>query len=338
MDVKVFITIDVEEDLWGEYKATQIPVDNVARLPILQDLFDRFGAMPTYFINWPVVTNKFASKILHEILNRGRCEIGTHCHPWNTLPIEEKINNHNSMICNLPYELIEKKLETLHEAIIDRFKVKPICFRSGRWGFGPKVAKAIHKLGYLVDTSVTPFFDWSEDGGADFSDVPTFSYWFNPDDVLREKADGPLLEVPPTIGFLQKNFKLCRLVRRKILNGPLSRYHILGILDKLKILNLRWLSPELSSGPEMILLSKKFIQTGHRFLNMAFHSTSLIPGKTPFVRNQQQLEKFLCDIEMFLQFVVDQGMTFSPLSGALEEVKKQGTNLYENTSQEMNQV
>lgn len=322
MDVKVFITIEIEEDVWGEYKATRIPVDNVARLPIIQDLFDRFGAIPTYFINWPVVKNKHASQILQKILDRGRCEIGTHCHPWNTPAIEEKINNHNSMICNLPYELIEKKLETLHEAIIDRFKVKPISFRAGRWGFDSKVAKVIHKLGYLVDTSVTPFFDWSEDEGPDFSDASTFAYWFDPDDFLRMKADGSLLEVPLTIGFLQKNFKLWGSVRKRISNRPLSRYHFLGILDRLRILNRRWLSPELSSGPDMILLSKKFVQTGHRFLNMSFHSTSLIPGKTPFVRNQQQLEKFLCAIEMFLQFAVDQGMTFSPLSGALEEVKK----------------
>jgi len=323
MSTKVFITIDTEEDLWGEYKSTHNPVDNIACLPTLQALLDRFNAVPTYLINWPVVKDKSASYILQEILERGRCEIGTHCHPWNTPPIEEKINNHNSMICNLPYKLIEEKLETLHETIIDRFKVKPISFRAGRWGFDSKVAKVIHKLGYLVDTSVTPFFDWGEDGGADFSDASTFAYWFDPDNVLRMQADGSLLEVPPTIGFLQKNFKLWGSVRKWILNRPLSRYHFLGILDRLRIINRRWLSPELSSGPDMILLSKKFVQMGHRFLNMSFHSTSLIPGKTPFVRNQQQLEKFLCDIEMFLQFAVDQGMTFLPLSGALEEVKKE---------------
>jgi len=321
MPTKVFITIDTEEDLWGEYKTPDSPVDNIAHLPMLQDLFDRFGAMPTYFVNWPVVTNKHASQVLQEILNRGRCEIGTHCHPWNTPPIEEKTNNHNSMICNLPYDLIEKKLETLHQAIVDRFKVKPICFRAGRWGFGPKVAKVIHKLGYRVDTSLTPFVDWIEEEGPDFSDASTFSYWFDSDDILHEKENGSLLEVPPTIGFLQKNFERCGSIRKRFFKKPHSLYHVLGILDKLRILNHRWLSPELSSGSDMILLSKNFIRLGHRFLNMSFHSTSLLPGKSPFVRNQKQFEKFLHDIEMFLQFAVDQGMTFSPLSAALKDTK-----------------
>lgn len=322
MPIKVFITIETEEDQWGEYKATHFPAENIDRLPILQDLFDRFGAVPTYFVNWPVVTNKKASQILLDIMNRGRCEIGTHCHPWNTPPVEEKTDNHNSMICNLPYELIEKKLETLHEAIVDRFKVRPICFRAGRWGFGPKVAKVIHKLGYRVDTSLTPFFDWTEAGGPDFSDASTFSYWFDTDDPLHEKADGSLLEVPLTIGFLQRNFELCRSVRKKLLNGPFSRYRILGILDKFRILNQRWLSPEFSSGSDMIILSKNFIRSGHCFLNMQFHSTSLLPGKTPFVRNQKQLENFLRNNEMFLQYAVNQGMTFAPLSEAVKDVKK----------------
>ena len=51
----------------------------------------------------------------------------------------------------------------------------------------------------------------------------------------------------PVLNRIPKTFKLLaikiELVRKKILNGPLSRYHILGILDKLRLLNHRWLSP-----------------------------------------------------------------------------------------------
>ncbi len=63
---------------------------------------------------------------------------------------------------------------------------------------------------------------------------------------------------------------------------------------------------------------------------MSFHSNSLLPGKSPFVHNQKQLEKFLHDIEMFLQFAVGHGMTFSPLSGALEGVENARTDRYKN--------
>lgn len=318
MSVKLFVTIDTEEDTWGDYTTTHNPVENIARLPILQDIFDRYGAVPTYLINWPVVTNKNARHILTEIIDRGRCEIGTHCHPWNTPPFEERINEHNSQICNLSYELIMKKIETLHKAIVKYFKVTPVCFRAGRWGFGSGVARSIHKLGYRVDTSITPFVDWTNDWGHDFSEASTFVYRFDPDDILREKEGGRLLEVPPTIGFYQKNFKLCNSVRKWILKRSHLRCHILGILDRLRILNFRWLSPEFSSGSDMIRLSKTFIRSGHDFLNLTFHSTSLLPGKSSFVHNQEQLENFFYDVEMFLEFAVDRGMTFLPLSKAVE--------------------
>ena len=148
MSAKIFITIDTEEDTWDEYATTHNPVENITRLPMLQDIFDRYGAVPTYLINWPVVNNKNARHILTKILDRGCCEIGTHCHPWNTPPFEEKINEHNSQICNLPYELIMRKIENLHKAIVKCFKVTPVCFRAGRWGFSSDVARCIKALGW----------------------------------------------------------------------------------------------------------------------------------------------------------------------------------------------
>jgi len=321
MPVKVFITIDTEEDAWDEYATTHNPVENIAHIPMLQDLFDRYGAVPTYLINWPVVTNKHANHIIRDILYKGKCEIGTHCHPWNTPPFEENINIYNTMLSNLPYELITKKIENLHEEIINDLKVTPVCFRAGKWAFDPKVARSIYNLGYRIDTSVTPFVDWTKEGGVDFSKAPSFAYRFDPDDVLHEKENGCLLEVPPTIGFFQKNFQRCNIIRKWILEKRLSSFHLLGILDKLRILNFRCLSPELSSGSDMIRLSTTFIRLGYDFLNMSFHSTSLLPGKSPFVHNLKHLEKFLNTIEMFLKFAVDQGMTFLPLSKAVEVVK-----------------
>ena len=321
MPVKMFITIDTEEDAWDKYSTTHNPVNNIACLPRLQDIFDRYGAVPTYLVNWPVVKNKKANNILHNIFDKGRCEIGTHCHPWNTPPFEEEININNSMICNLPGELIFKKIETLHEAIVDSFKIKPVCFRAGRWGFNPKVARSIQKLGYLVDTSITPFINWADYMGPDFMQASSFSYRFAPNDVLREKAGGALLEVPPTTGFFQKNFRLCRSLKKMTSKALPVALHFPGVLNRAGILNFRWLSPEMSSGSDMIRLSKNFIRIGHRFLNMSFHSSSLLPGKTPFVRNQKQLDQFLNRIKMVLDFASDQNITFSPLHEAVEEIK-----------------
>ena len=318
MPVKVFITIDTEEDCWGKYSCTDNPVTNIFRLPILQDLFDQYGAIPTYLINYPVVKSEKASAVLQGIYDSGRCEIATHCHPWNTPPFEEEVNPYNSMSCNLPEELIMKKLEVLHEKIGHRFKVTPACFRSGRYAFSPSLARSIHKLGYKVDTSVTPFLDWSGDHGPNFIDFSAQSYYFDPDDILRDREDGALFEVTPSIGFFQKNAILCNSVRKSLLRKPFSWLHFSGILDRMHLLNLRWLSPEESTGSDIISLSKRFLERRHPFLNMSFHSTNLLPGKGPFVNNQQELDGFLQRIEMFLRFAVERGLTFAPLSAALE--------------------
>jgi len=317
-DVKVFITIDVEEDGWGEYKTTGYTVDNVTRIPLIQDLFDHYGAVPTYLVNYPVIKNEQARSILLSILDRNRCEIGAHCHPWNTPPFIEEINIHNSMLCNLPYEIQYKKIETLHEAIIDGLGLVPVCFRAGRYGFGSGVAKCIHELNYQIDTSVTPFTDWSNSSGPDFWNALYFPYRFDVSDFFLEKENGSLLEVPVTVGFMKNNFKLSGNILRWILRMDLPRLHLVGILDRMGILNHRWLSPEKSSGRDMILLAKNFMRQGYHYLNMTFHSTTLLPGKSPFVCDEKELNRFMNDIEIFLMFAQKSGMEFIPLSSALE--------------------
>ena len=318
MSLKVFITIDTEEDLWGNFQASDNPVDNINGIPDLQALFDRYGAVPTYLVNYPVATNDHAVHILKDILDRGHCEIGAHCHPWNTPPFEEEINQHNSMMCNLSVDLVMRKMEKLTDVIMRKFMITPKSFRAGRWGMGPGVARSILNLGYRVDTSVSPFINWANEDGADFRKAPTRAYRFEPDNLLREQPEGSLLEVPPTIGFFQKNFRLCHALQTILSKPPICKLHPIGIMDRLKLLNFRWLSPELSSGPDMIRLSKNFIRKGCRFLNMSFHSTSLLPGKSPFVDTEKQLEFFFKDIELFLKFVTNQDVEFLPLSQAVD--------------------
>jgi hypothetical protein len=323
MPVQVYITIDTEEDQWGEYVTTGASVDNVTKIPMLQQLFDRFGAIPTYLINYPVVMNDKAQQIITKIYYDGRCGIGMHCHPWNTPPFKEELSNHNSMLCNLPYDLVYEKLHTLHQTIVDYWGITPLCFRAGRWGFGESVARSIHELGYKVDTSVSPFINWSEYGGPDYSNAPNNQYLFNTDNILSANIHGTLLEVPPTIGFFQDDFNRCAWLRKWVLSSKLSKYYLIGILDKLKVLNFRWLTPELCSGKDMIRLSKTFIRKGSMYLNMSFHSTSLVPGLGSFVKTESDLEYFMKIIESFLGFAYENGFEFASLDEAVEIMRNE---------------
>src|SRR5688500_12060234 len=154
------ITIDTEEDNWGEYARPQFSVENIARIPRLQSLFDRYDVRPTYLISYPVATSSAAVEILGKYRSEGRCEIGTHPHPWNTPPIDEERTQTNSYISNLPASLQYRKIETLTQTINAAFGVRPTSYRSGKWGFNEDVARALIHLAYKVDTSVFPVWDW----------------------------------------------------------------------------------------------------------------------------------------------------------------------------------
>ena len=294
------ITIDTEEDNWARYSATNNPVTNIEKLIPLQQMFDRYQVRPTYLISYPVATTPRSVEILKSFLDNGTCEIGMHCHPWNTPPFEEEINDINSMLCNLPEELVHKKLTFLHQTICNNFGIVPVSFRSGRWGFSPAVARALFALGYKIDTSVSPFITWQEYHGPDFRDFPYRPYRFDPDDILTPNDQGPLLQVPATVGFLQGNFNRCRKIIKSVETETGKKMRLKGLLYRTGLLNKVWLSPELSDTATMMKLAEQLMSQGVPVLNMSFHSTTLKPGLSPFVKNCTDEVKFVSKIEKLL--------------------------------------
>jgi len=327
MTTYLFITIDTEEDSWGAYDNKSPSVENIKNIPLLQEIFDKYSAIPTYLINYPVASNSSSIKLLKKLYDYSKCDIGTHCHPWNTPPYEEEPTNYNSFMCNLPEDLINLKMRNLQKTIIENFELNPIVFRAGRWGFDEKVANSLNRLQYKIDTSVTPFCDWKNYSGPAFglSSNTTFGFQGDKRLCLRahncsccDKFDSCILEIPPTIGFIQKHFLLCNKIRNTLRNKPYSKFHIIGILDRLRILNYRWLSPEISSCSDMINLTRSIIHNGNRFITMFFHSSSLLPGKSPFVRDGRDLRSFLTKIEKYLEFTSREQISCIGMSNILE--------------------
>jgi hypothetical protein len=312
--MKLIITIDTEEDNWACYSTTENSVKNIEKIVHLQALFDRYGVKPTYLITYPVATNPSSVAIIKRILEDGKCEIGTHCHPWNTPPFEEEINDRNSMLCNLPEELQFRKLEQLHEAIFKNFGISPVSFRAGRWGFSKSVARALARLGYRVDTSVTPYTDWSVYHGPNFSDFRLKPYRFDPESCLLPQPGGKLLQVPATIGYLQGNFELCHRLSQHFESAFYKKLHLKGILSRLGLLNKVWLSPEQFDAGSMKKLSGHIMNKNLPCLNMGFHSTALMYGLSPFVTCREEEADFLRRIDDFLHYSVDSGFKSMTLS------------------------
>ena len=63
------------------------------------------------------------------------------------------------------------------------------------------------------------------------------------------------------------------------------------------------------------------IKNGHSFLNMFFHSTSLLPGCSPFVKDNNDLNKFIMEIDSYLKFISDNKIESIGLSQALKVLK-----------------
>lgn len=306
--MRLIITIDTEEDNWGSYSPTEYSLENIEKIPILQNLFDKFNIKPTYLITYPVATDDRSISILQGILREGKCEIGTHCHPWNTPPFKEESNERNSMLCNLSADLQFGKLTVLHKAIMENFGIQPITFRAGRWGYNMEVAKNLSRLGYKIDTSITPYTDWANYQGPDFSNISPRPFKFSVENIFNGSSNGQMIEVPATIGFTQQNFELCSYILRIFSKRPIARLKIVGILNKLNLLNKVWLSPENSDSKNMIKLTKCMLEKGYNLLNMIFHSSTLKAGLTPFVRTKDDEKRFLGDIKEFLIFARDAGI------------------------------
>lgn len=289
--VYLVVTIDTEEDQWGPGSG-DVTVNNIASIPRLQSLFDEFGILPTYLVSLPVAANDEAMKTLNSILDDGRCEIGSHLHPWNTPPMREEITNTSTMLSNLPYDLQVEKLAHLTDFLEHRIGQRPRSFRAGRWGLNNDTVRALMACDYVVDSSVTPFVSWKAYEGPAFDNMPFVPFLMR--DARKAAGNngcGSLLEVPATIGYNRWPFKRCRQWEHTLHRLP-SRFHANGLAAKWNILRKIWLSPEINNARSMIALSRLLIKHGVKVLNVTFHSSSLLPGFTPFVPSVNGLEKF----------------------------------------------
>ncbi len=61
------------------------------------------------------------------------------------------------------------------------------------------------------------------------------------------------------------------------------------------------LSPEGFTLAEQKRLTRHLLARGRRLFSLSYHSPSLLPGKTPYVRDEAQLDQFL---EMFEAYIV----------------------------------
>lgn len=304
--VYLLISIDVEEDDWGDYhRREDCNLSNIRELKNLQKLFERYVIKPTYLINYPVAKDEVSIEFFKTLLKEGLAEIGAHIHPWNNPPFEEEIKKYNSMVTNLPFDLKKRKIIALTDMIEQKLSIRPKSFRGGRFCFNDMILSILTELDYLVDCSVTPFVNWKKDyGGINYRGYPYYPYKIKiVKEINNHHEEGAFMEVPVTIGFNRLPFKLYDYIYNFLGAKILRIFRLRGLAHRIGLLKRIWLNPEMSSFDEMKQLSNTFIKMGIPVLNMAFHSTSLVPGLTPFVRTAKDREEFFMRLELFFEWL-----------------------------------
>lgn len=309
MTAHLLVTIDTEEEgLWGgNYRSTGNTVENVrGGVERFQAFCDRMGIQPTYVIDAPVVQDARCVDLLKSIQDDGRAEIGTHVHPWCNPPLDSHWDAKTSFLCNLPEELQREKIRWLTNEITERFGRRPTSFRAGRYGLDIVGARILSELDYTIDSSVIPFSNWTAEGGPDFDKAPHTPYFVGGDDLRVPHESGNLLEIPVSVGFNRPDFGRAWAIREFAMRPWLRRLRSVGILDRLGIVRRLKFSPEQANARDMKQLVDAYLAQSAPVMVMLFHSTSLVPGYSPYVQTEARLDRFYADLEETFDYCINQ--------------------------------
>lgn len=307
MKACLILTVDTEEEFcWGRFRRAGESVGNIERLWDLQRTVNQLGARTTYFVDYPVLKGNTSRRIVRDIRDRFDVEMGVHLHPWCTPPFEEELSAMNSMTNMIASDLVRRKMESVMDAFFSVFGSEPTSYRAGRYGFSSESAKIISDLGFQIDSSVTPLYDWSKDFGPDYSHAPFGPYKIDTEDILKEANDGTLLEVPISCGFNRVPLVYWRKVYCFLSKDRIRNYKLIGLLNRTGVLKRIMLAPELHSVSEMKALVSSHISESINVLNMIFHSSSLIPGGNLIVKTLEDVNQFKSRLTGMIKWIIDE--------------------------------
>lgn len=310
---RFLVSVDTEEEFdWdASFQRSGHTTVSVPKLQKFQEFIEKYQVKPAYFIDYSIIMDDEAVAFLRNVAKRKTAEIGVHLHPWVNPPFDEQVNGPNSFAGNLPKALEEAKLVTLRDAIREKIGITPTIYRAGRYGIGPHTTELLRKHGFVLDSSIRPRFDYSGEGGPDFLAVGSEPFWWD--------QDKRLLEVPLTTvysGILRK--------QPAFVAGLMNRYPLINALfSHSKILERIPLTPEGISARETKEAIDIALDDDLRLLVFSFHSPSLSPGHTPYVRTEDDLDGFydwwravLDHLEMRNVKPIDIGQLITAATGA----------------------
>ncbi len=308
----LFVDTEEEFDWDAPFSRTSNRVTALAGMARGQAYFAAAGVKPIYVTDYPVIDSDAAAAMMGQWVSDGGADIGAHLHPWVNPPHVEDVNAANSYVGFLPEAVERAKLEALCQRIEERFGRRPIAYRAGRYGVGVSSARLLEEAGFRLDSSVRGRFDYSHQHGPDFHGLPQHPYWAGP---TRSLIELPLSTA--FAGLLRGGGE--RLYRATQAMGPLA-----GALSRARMLSRIPLTPEGVPLHEAISAIDALIDEGVRVLNFSFHSPTLEPGHTPYVRNEGDRTAFYRWWDGVLAHLARRGVTAASLDQLIAAVPMRG--------------
>lgn len=292
----LFVDTEEEFDWDAPFSRTGHGVTAIDGMARGQAYFAAAGVRPVYVTDYPVLDDDAAAAMMGQWVADGKADIGAHLHPWVNPPHLEEVTAANSYVGFLPEAVERAKLEALCLRIEQRFGARPIAYRAGRYGVGPNSAGLLEEAGFQLDTSVRSRFDYSGQHGPDFRGLPKNLYWAGP---ARSLVELPLSTA--FTGLLRDGGE--RLYQRAQAMGPLA-----GALARARMLSRVPLTPEGVSAAEAVAAIDALMEEGVRVLNFSFHSPTLEPGHTPYVRTEADRIAFYAWWDVVLNHLAMRGV------------------------------
>lgn len=292
------VIIDAEEEFdWaGPFDRRNVAVENLAHQEKAQRIFERYGIRPTYVVDYAVASQEEGFAPLRAILARDAADIGAHLQPWINPPFDDTVELADSVRYsfpgNLPPALEHAKLRALTETIEANLGLRPKVYRAGRYGIGAASFEIVDALGYEVDASVLPRIDLSDKGGADFRALGPEPFWFG--------SGRKRLGIPLSAGFTGIFAPRHRTLDRAMNHPLVEAARIKAAASRFGLFDRICLSPEGFTLAEQKRLTRAMLAHGQRLFNLSYHSPSLLPGSTPYVRDDSELDQFLERLEAYL--------------------------------------
>ncbi|MBV9251607.1 MAG: glycosyltransferase [Acetobacteraceae bacterium] len=289
-------TVDAEEEFdWNAPFARRATrVTSMRSQHLAHRIFERYGVVPVYMVDYPVASQEGGSAPLRELLQDRHCEIGAQLHPWVTPPFLEDLSVRNSYAGNLPFSVEYAKVRQLTDEVAAAFGVTPRIYRAGRYGAGPNTAEILKRLGYQADSSVMPFWSFRRQHGPDFRALGASPFWID--------QDRSLLELPVSAAVVGRAAKLDRRLASLVFSGTGEWSRLSSVAARLGLIERIKLTPEGIRINEAKRLVRDMVEHEQRVFVLTYHSPSLEPGNTPYVRTREDLSRFLAWLDEFFDF------------------------------------